>query len=324
MKKVQVSIVIPVYNASKYLKECLDSVIKQTYEDIEIILVDDGSVDNSGKICDEYGDLDKRVVVLHGKNSGVSTARNNGIKSSTGDYVTFIDSDDIIHKDYIKKLVNNLNGDSLSVCQIENFYNEVNFSNNDDNSIELDKNHFIELCRMNLLNTPCCKLFNLDILRENKIFFDTKLSLGEDLLFNLDYLKHIDKIIVANQKLYYYRRSDNDTLSTSYNSKMFDIQLLLFDKYTGFFDKISMNKEMMILFDSYRFSVITTVIENEFKNKDISFTKRYLNAKNIVNNNRFMEAINKIKYPSKKMLYFLLSHKMVLIYKVVNKIKSII
>ena len=160
--------------------------------------------------------------------------------------------------------------------------------------------------------------------KKNKILFDTKLSLVEDLLFNFDYLTHIDKITIINQVLYYYRRSDSDTLSTSYNPKMMDIQLLLFDKYTNFFDKISMNNEMLTLFDSYRFSILITIIENEFKNKDISFIKRYLNAKDILKNNHMIESINKIKYPNKKLLYFLISHKMILSYKIVNKIKSII
>lgn len=324
MKNIKVSIVIPVYNASKYLSKCLDSVINQSYRDIEIILVDDGSTDNSGKICDDYADNDKRIAVLHGKNSGVSTARNNGIKSSTGEYVTFVDSDDIIHPDYIKKLVNNLNDDVLPVCQIENFYDEVIFLDNEKEKIKLDKSHFIELCKWTLLNTPCCKLYNLDIIRKNKILFDAKLSLGEDLLFNFDYLNYIDKITIVNQKLYYYRRSENDTLSTAYNPEMMAIQLLLFDKYTEFFEKTSMDIEMSTLFDSYRFSTLMAIIENEFKNKDISFIKRYFNARNILKNNRMQEAINKIKHFNKKLLYFLISHKMILSYKVINKIKSII
>lgn len=324
MKNIKVSIVIPVYNASTYLSKCLDSVINQSYRDIEIILVDDGSTDNSGKICDDYADNDKRIAVLHGKNSGVSTARNNGIKSSTGEYVTFIDSDDIIHPDYIKKLVNNLKEGILPVCQIDNFYGEVIFLDNEKEKINLDKDHFIELCKWNLLNTPCCKLYNLDIIRKNKILFDAKLSLGEDLLFNFDYLNYIDKIVIINQKLYYYRRSENDTLSTAYNPKMMDIQLLLFDKYTEFFEKTSMDDNMLNLFDSYRFSTLMTIIENEFKNKDIGFMKKYLNAKNILKNNHMIESINKIKNPSKKLLYFLISHKMILSYKIVNKIKSII
>lgn len=325
MKEEKISIVIPVYNASKYLSKCLDSVVNQNYSNIEIVLVNDGSKDNSGSICDEYSSKDKRVKVIHKENGGVSSARNTGIDNASGKYVTFIDSDDLVHPDYIKKLVSNLDNDTLSVCEIEEFKNDVSFSNIDsDNNIVLNKDEFIELCKMTLLNTPCCKLFKLDILKENKIYFDNKLSLGEDLLFNLDYLKYINKIVVTNQKLYYYRKDDNSTLSTAYNPNMLDIQILLFDKYTEFFSKTLVNKEQKSIFDTYRFSTLRIIIENEFKNKNASFFKRYLNTKRLIRNNKMKTRIKEIKYPNKKFTYFLIKHNLILTYKIINKINSII
>ena len=96
IEKEKISVIIPVYNVEKYLKRCLDSVINQTYKNLEIILVDDGSTDNSGKICDEYAKNDKRIIVIHKENGGVSVARNIGLDICTGDYVNFIDSDDWI------------------------------------------------------------------------------------------------------------------------------------------------------------------------------------------------------------------------------------
>ena len=92
----KVSIVVPIYNTEKYLKKCLDSIINQTYENLEIILVDDGSTDNSGKIIDDYAKKDSRIKAIHQKNAGQSTARNNGIKKATGKYISFIDGDDEI------------------------------------------------------------------------------------------------------------------------------------------------------------------------------------------------------------------------------------
>ncbi len=319
MKNIKVSIVIPVYNIERYLSKCIDSVINQTYKIIEIILVDDGSDDNSGKICDDYAKKDKRISVIHQKNSGVSTSRNNGINKASGDYVTFIDSDDVVHPDYVKKLVDNLKDNSLSICMIEKFQNEFSFSKDTNDTTLLDKNNLIKLCELSLLNTPCCKLYNLEIIKKNKISFNTKLSLGEDLLFNLDYLKYIESVIVVNQKLYYYRRGDMNTLSTLYYPNILDIQLLLFDKYTEFFNNKSMDKNELTIFDTYRFSIIMVIVTNEFANGSVGFMKRYSNAKELLKNNKMKESLKEIKYPKEKFLCFLIKHRLVLTYRILNK-----
>ena len=103
--QTKISVLIPVYNTEKYLRECVDSTISQTYSQLEIILVDDGSADNSGKICDEYAQNDKRVKVIHKPNGGLSSARNVGIDKATGEYIAFVDSDDYLKKDYVEKLL---------------------------------------------------------------------------------------------------------------------------------------------------------------------------------------------------------------------------
>ncbi len=324
MEKIKVSIVIPIYNASKYLNKCLESVINQTYQNIEIILVDDGSKDNSGEICDVFAKKDNRIIVIHQKNCGVSTARNNGIKKASGKYVSFIDSDDMVHPDYITKLVNKLDGNNLSICQIDNFHDSVIYDDNERETIKLDKIHFIELCKFLLLNTPCCKLYDMNIINKNNIYFDSNLSLGEDLLFNLVYLKYVDNITITNQKLYYYRKDENSTLSTVYNPKMFDIQLLLFDKFVVFFKDIPMDKNGMIIFDSYKFSTLKIIVENEFRNKKVNFIKRYLNVRTKISDERFKKRIKSIRYPNKKFICFLIKHKLILSYKIINKISSII
>ena len=101
MKKL-LSVVVPVYNVEKYLDRCIKSIINQTYKNLEIILVDDGSVDTSGKICDKYAFKDKRINVIHKENEGLSEARNTGVKLSKGNYITFVDSDDILMKECTK------------------------------------------------------------------------------------------------------------------------------------------------------------------------------------------------------------------------------
>ena len=106
MDKDLISIIVPIYNVEKYIKKCIDSIINQTYTNLEIILVDDGSPDNCGKICDKYKEKDDRIKVIHKKNGGLSDARNAGIDIATGEYITFIDSDDYVAENYIEVLYN--------------------------------------------------------------------------------------------------------------------------------------------------------------------------------------------------------------------------
>ena len=117
----KISVIVPVYNVEKYLPTCLDSIIAQSYKNLEIIVVDDGAKDSSGAICDEYAKKDVRIVSLHKQNGGLSDARNYGMQFMTGDYISFIDSDDYVHPDYISTLYNNLveNDADISICNFE-------------------------------------------------------------------------------------------------------------------------------------------------------------------------------------------------------------
>lgn len=112
---MKISVIIPVYNVEKYLKRCLDSIVNQTYKNLEIILVDDGSTDKSGNICDEYAAKDKRIIVIHKENGGVSSARNKGLDICIGDYISFIDSDDWIEEDFFEYVVNNAKDNDLLI-----------------------------------------------------------------------------------------------------------------------------------------------------------------------------------------------------------------
>ena len=122
-----ISVIVPVYNVEKYLPQCLNSIINQTYKNIEVVLVDDGSTDDSGNICEEYKKNDERIIVVHQKNSGLSAARNVGIEISTGEYITFIDSDDYISPDYIENLYSALEQYSadIAICDLKKVSEKV-------------------------------------------------------------------------------------------------------------------------------------------------------------------------------------------------------
>lgn len=126
-----ISIIIPVYNVEKYLKKCLDSVLEQTYKNLEIILVDDGSTDNSKTICDEYEKKDKRIKLIHKENGGLSDARNAGINIAKGEYITFVDSDDYISKDYVEYMYKMIkeNNVKLSICGIKAVWKNTKLNN---------------------------------------------------------------------------------------------------------------------------------------------------------------------------------------------------
>ena len=154
---MKISVIIPVYNVEKYLKRCLDSVINQTYKNLEIILIDDGSTDKSGNICDEYAAKDKRIIVIHKENGGLSDARNKGLDICTGDYISFIDSDDWIENGFYEYVVNNVKDNDLLIFDyyITNGKNSkwIKYKNTE---VELSKEKcLIELAKAKLQSYTC-------------------------------------------------------------------------------------------------------------------------------------------------------------------------
>ncbi len=211
-----VSIIVPVYNVEKYIEKCIDSILNQTYKDFELILVDDGSTDNSGVICDEYAKKDNRIKVIHKVNGGVSHARNMGLEVALGKYVVFCDSDDYVSSQYLNDLIcaNAIKNDSLVVSDIFEFTEDIDTKacessyENSYRIISLDnmnEQDFSLLFLQYKLWGPYCKLFSSEIIKTQNIKFDTNLKTAEDFCFNMQYLKYVNNIIFLNVKNYYYR-----------------------------------------------------------------------------------------------------------------------
>ncbi len=236
-----ISIIIPVYNTEKYLSDCIDSVLSQTYNNFELILVDDGSNDQSGDICDEYAKSDSRVLSIHQENSGVSVARNQGISVANGDYLAFIDSDDIVHRDFLKTLINEIaiKDIDLIICQ---FTKDESCIKNDnwDRNIKEGRSYNIKDATLKMINgglswCPFGKLYKTNIIKENALIFDKNIAFNEDMLFNLSYLSLCNGIIMELEDcLYFYRDNPNSSCSKRFdkNSKNIERKISVYRAYT--------------------------------------------------------------------------------------------
>lgn len=214
----QISIIVPVYNAEKYLRECIDSILRQKYKDFELLLVDDGSSDNSPAISDEYARTDERVKVIHKPNGGVSSARNAGIDASKGKYIVFVDSDDRTGPNYISDMYEahvQCNADAGKILIMSDYQP---FTESGPESRELpeeisvdfaegngDVNAFRNLVFQTRVFTPCCKLYSKSIIDEYNLRFDTALKSAEDFDFNFRYIEQTDYIRYIPSVQYDYR-----------------------------------------------------------------------------------------------------------------------
>ena len=239
----KVSVVIPVYNVEKYLRECINSVLKQTYENIEIILIDDGSTDSSGQICDEFNSNSK-VKIVHKKNAGLGFARNSGIEIATGKYIMFLDSDDYIKDDMVEIMLREITNKNADFCKsgfikindnrselFTRNYNYCFFENNDlkNKMFPLmlgslpDKRDSIEMCATSTL-------YKLNVILNNNIRFPSERELiSEDLIFNMEFVEKAKSGLIIPYCGYYYRTNPN-SLTKKYKRDRFE-SIIYFFKY---------------------------------------------------------------------------------------------
>ena len=215
------SIIIPVYNAEKYLNECLNSILRQEYNNYEVIMINDGSTDNSKKICEDYCHINNRFKLINQKNMGVSLARNNGIKLANGKIILFVDSDDILMDGALNIIKNGIMDNDL-LCYgykevYKNNHNNILLNKNDLNSkdIFLKSVYLTKEVGGYLWN----KCFRADIIKKNKILFDTNLHYCEDLVFVIEYLKYCKKVYYLNKTLYMYRMRKSSVSYNFFNKK---------------------------------------------------------------------------------------------------------
>ena len=239
MNNDMISIIVPVYNAEKFLTKCLDSIINQTYKNIEIICVDDDSSDKSSKILNEFAEKDKRIKVIHKANEGVSLARNVGLESAKGNYILFVDSDDWIEQSTCEVAINKIieeNADIIMWPYVRErdgqskrkqiFNKDITFINDEVQKklhrrmVGIIKSELAQPENADALCTVWGKLYLRSIICNNKIrFYDIReIGTYEDGLFNLLYFQYVHKAVFLNQYLYHYRKTNEDSITKTYNA----------------------------------------------------------------------------------------------------------
>lgn len=213
MKKHKISIIVPVYNVQDYVERCMESLVNQTYKNIEIIVVNDGSTDTSGKICEELSKKDDRIKVYHKENGGLSDARNYGLRYATGDYIGFIDSDDYVKPEMFEVLYNNIIRESADVSEIDfaitNSKEYLKKKRNSMYKVFSGEQSLIEFFKgNNIENSVWCKLYRKELI--DGLHFEKGIT-SEDFPFNFQVLLRASKVVVDTRDFYcyYYMREDS-------------------------------------------------------------------------------------------------------------------
>ena len=241
-----VSIIVPIYNAEQYLRRCVDSILNQEYTDYELLLVNDGSTDASGDICEEYRDRDPRVIVIQKENTGVSDSRNRALDRARGKYLQFLDSDDWITPDATRLFVRAAEEYGCDLV-ISDFYRVVGERLSPKGDIEEEGVLTREEFAAHMMENPADfyygvlwnKLYRRDIVEEHKLRMDTDISWCEDFMFNLEYIRYAKVFYALHAPIYYYVKRKGSLASQGINiSKTVKMKLNVFEYYNNFYKHV--------------------------------------------------------------------------------------
>ena len=326
-----VSFVIPVYNVEGVLHYCVDSILSQTFKDFEVILVDDGSLDNSGKICDKYNTVDDRVKVIHKKNGGVSSARNTGLKVAMGKYICFVDSDDYIDIDYLECLITAKNSHVMCDNIWSKFQVVDNYNMNKSNKSFQTRGQIYTVKQIMTLHEnwldagPYCKLYKREIIEKNHLRFDEDISLGEDLIFNFEYLDCTSgKIVVIDSLLYNYMHSNENSLSNKYYANLLGIYGKLNLIMYKYIKKWNCDEEQIRKYYNACFFKYEVILKNTFhKDNKLSRKEKIKYNNKILKSQDFLETLKKMDYKPNLLYRIAYSTKSYRIVLLVEKIFSL-
>lgn len=275
----KISIIIPIYNSGLYLKDCFDSLIKQSYSNFEAILVNDGSKDNSLEICNEYRKKIKNCTIISQNNQGVDKARNAGLIQCIGEYVTFIDSDDTVDPDwlltFISKIEEHPNCDLIVQGIIVDYQNKISYARVNDYYGEKNQvlDAYIALKRKFLNGFIFNKLYKREIIKKNKLKFE--FTLKEDLLFNLKYLNNIESICITSLSHYHYIQRGSRSLIHKRYAVPYMEKLIIALKKSGLILSRKFNSQLLerFTYEEYLLSYSVLLISMYRKNSKIAAKK---------------------------------------------------
>ena len=309
-EKPLVSIIVPIFNVEKYLSECIDSILSQTYENIEIILIDDGSTDKSAEICDKYALKDKRVRVIHKINGGVSAARNDALQQANGQLIMFVDSDDWINSETCETAVSTMQESGADVVMWT--YISENNGNQSPKIIfgsdtifegtnvkeKLHRRLFgltgEELANPELADSLCPvwgKLYKKELILDNNISFVdlSKIGTYEDGLFNIEVFSNVEKAVYLNKFLYHYRRENTSSVTSGYRKYLFEKWQHLFDLMQEYIDKNNLPNDYQTALNN-RIALSILGLGLNIISCDCSAVKKIKMIKEIIKSDRYKNA----------------------------------
>lgn len=293
-----VSIIIPAYNCESYIHKCIETVISQSYKNIEIIIINDGSLDKTEEIIKKYLEVDNRIRYIKQKNSGPSVARNNGIEKSSGEYLMFIDSDDTVNSFYVEKLLKKIINEryDIACCGYidKSKYGIIKLNDFWKEKANLDKDEFISCVCSGVGGVLWGKIFKRDIIIKKNIRMNSNIFMCEDLIFILEYCQYSNSFGVINENLYYYNRMNENSISSNIDISYLDNYVVLITKITELLTALNVDKDkiksiQILKVQSLAYRVITSESNKYLKNK---------NKNNFINNIKIVlesHLINKYK-----------------------------
>ncbi len=308
--KAILSVIIPVYNAEKYISECLDSILKKTDLNIEVLVIDDGSTDDSKNIIEEYVRKDKRIRYIYQNNGGVSTARNNGLDNASSKYILFLDADDYLEEDTFEDLFSRLEMDmpdfmayAKKILYPDGRGKDVYFDFKD-NTCQDSKYIFELMYASSSFNECWGKVFKKDIIDKYHLRFPKNIKIGEDLLFVYDYFEKCKSFKLVNKCLLVYRQHDESAMRKSITDDRLRITDMLYTAGQKYLDEIG-NKDLRYKADIYYFRVITNLCREYAASEDSSKC-----IKRIYNSDVTAKIMRKLKF---KMIPLYKKHEYVLL-----------
>ncbi len=346
MKKV--TFIVPIYNAEKYLYNCLESIRNQTLKEIEVILINDGSRDESLRICNEFCKKDNRFKLINKGNSGVSDSRNIGIKTAQAEYLMFVDADDWLEPEAAEICYENIKKFNVDICQFNYFFN---YENGKQIKGETFGKKLIKKTYKDRTFLQCnviaykyvkvkkredyigrirgcwSKMFSTKFIKKNNLFFDTDLEIQEDTCFYVKALEKMKKMIIIDANLYHYRQN-KDSVTRSFDSKKWEKCVKVLEKIQNFWKETEKNNDIEQCIYILAFELLVEYIKHDIFNfnKDCKYKEKKKKLKEVINSPTYVEVIINLKYKylikSQKIIYFLLKRKFYRIIYLLNYIKD--